>query len=261
MELWFTDRTRLVLLLSACTLLASLEALVPLFQYRRGRLHRALPNLALAMGVLLINLALSSLTALLSAWAMSDHIGLFSGIRSHPWILTVLGVTGLDLFAYLAHLLLHKMPLGWAFHRVHHSELEVDVTTAFRQHPGETLWRTAWLSLGIIVFGIPFWIAGVYLSLSGLSALLEHANVRMGERLDRWLRVMFVTPNMHKIHHSRMACETDSNYSNIFSFWDRILGTYTARTDYQKLRYGLTGFDGKQSQTLRGLLRRPFQSS
>jgi sterol desaturase/sphingolipid hydroxylase (fatty acid hydroxylase superfamily) len=261
MELWFTDRTRLVLLLSACTLLASLEALVPLFKYRRGRLRRALPNLALAIGVLLINLALSSLTALLSAWARSKHIGLMSGIQTHPWVLTALGVAGLDLFAYLAHLLLHKIPLGWAFHRVHHSELEVDVTTAFRQHPGETLWRTAWLGLGIIIFGIPFWITGVYLSLSGLSALLEHANVRMREKLDEWLRVVIVTPNMHKTHHSRIVYETDSNYSNIFSVWDRIFGTYTAQVDCQQLRYGLEGFDGKQSQTLRGLLRRPFQSS
>jgi sterol desaturase/sphingolipid hydroxylase (fatty acid hydroxylase superfamily) len=259
MDLWLNDRLRLGLLLSVCALLASVEALLPLFQYRRGRLRRALPNLVLAGGVLLTNLSLASLTASLSAWVCRNNIGLLSGIRLHPGLLTAAAIVGLDLSAYVAHLLLHKIPLGWKFHRVHHSELEVDVTTAFRQHPGETLWRSLWQFLGTAVLGLPLWGVPLYLSLSGLNALLEHANVRMSDRLDRWLRLLIVTPNMHKIHHSRLATETDSNYSNIFSFWDRILRTYTARANYRELRYGLDGFGGKEKQTLIGLLSGPFR--
>ena len=87
---------------------------------------------------------------------------------------------------------------------------------------------------------------------------MEHANIKMGGRLDRFLRLLIVTPHMHKVHHSREQMETDSNYSNIFSFWDSIFGTYTAETDFEKLRYGLDGFDPNERQTVRGLLIMPF---
>jgi sterol desaturase/sphingolipid hydroxylase (fatty acid hydroxylase superfamily) len=261
MELWLTDRLRLGTLLAACALLASMEVLVPLFRYRGGRLRRALPNLVLAAGVVLINLALASITVSISAAVTRSRIGLLSAMHSHPWVQMALGVAGLDLFAYLAHLLLHKISVGWKFHRVHHSELEVDVTTAFRQHPGETLWRASWQFLGAAILGLPFWIVPLYLSLSSLNALLEHANVRMNDRFDRWARLLFVTPNMHKVHHSRLMTETDSNYANIFSLWDRLCGTYSTRTKCQDLRYGLEGFDDKKTQTLGALLKTPFSSA
>ncbi len=261
MDWWVTDQNRLAVLVAACTLLWSVEALVPLFRYRRGRWRRVFPNLALALGVLLTNLAFASMTAWLSTLVTRNNFGLLSSLRSHRLILLALGVAGLDFSAYVAHVLLHKMPLGWKFHRVHHSELEVDVTTAFRQHPGETLWRILWQGVAIAIFGLPFWIVPLYLSISSLNALLEHANVRMRDPLDRWLRVLIVTPNMHKIHHSRWATETDSNYSNIFSFWDRLFGTHTAGTDYANLRYGLDGFDDKRKQALTGLMLEPFRGS
>jgi sterol desaturase/sphingolipid hydroxylase (fatty acid hydroxylase superfamily) len=166
---------------------------------------------------------------------------------------------GLDFSAYIAHLLLHKLPLGWRFHRVHHSELEVDVTTAFRQHPGETLWRSLWQCVAMVAFGWPFWVLPVYLSVSSLNALLEHANLRVHDSVDRFLRLLIVTPNMHKIHHSRVVGETDSNYSNIFSIWDRLFGTYTGRAEYQTLNYGLDGFDSRQKQRLMALITEPFR--
>jgi len=170
------------------------------------------------------------------------------------------GVLALDLFAYFAHVLLHKSWLGWQFYRVHHSENVVDVTTAFRQHPGETIWRLLWQLAAIFVFGIPLWIVVIYLILSALNAQLEHANIKLNSRLDSFLRLVIVTPHMHKTHHSRDQKETDSNYSNIFCFWDRLFGTYTAEIDFRKLRYGLDGFDAKERQTLTGLLKMPFMS-
>src|SRR5215467_4034134 len=254
-------QVRLVVLVSACALLSSLEALVPLFRYRRGRLRRAVPNLVLALGVVPTNLAFASAMVWLSALVMREQFGLLARWHWSPWLQLVLGIAGLDLFAYVAHVLLHKLSLGWKIHRVHHSELEVDVTTAFRQHPGETLWRLLWQCLAIGVFGLPFWIVPLYLSLSSLNAMLEHANVWIPKRVDRMLRLLVVTPNMHKVHHSRSVAETDSNYSNIFSVWDRWFGTYTARADCQGLRYGLDGFDDEQTQTLARLISEPFRSS
>ena len=261
MDLWLSDRHRLAALLAACALLSSIEVLAPLFQYRLGRLRRAIPNLMLAAGVVLTNLAFASITASISTIVTHRGIGLLRPWHLPTWIFLILGVAGLDLFAYIAHVLLHKLALGWRFHRVHHSELEVDVTTAFRQHPGETLWRVLWQCAGIAIFGLPFWIVALYLSLSSLNALLEHANVRTSNGVDKCLRLLIVTPNMHKIHHSRTAGETDSNYSNIFSFWDRLCRTYTARVDFGSLRYGLDGLDESRRQKLKGLIMEPFRGS
>jgi sterol desaturase/sphingolipid hydroxylase (fatty acid hydroxylase superfamily) len=107
-----------------------------------------------------------------------------------------------------------------------------------------------------VFFGLPLWIAVVYLTLSAANAQLEHANIRLSEGLDRWLRLLFVTPNMHKVHHSQLQPETDSNYANLFSIWDRIFGTYTRRVDFDALRYGLDDRTGRATFT--GLLRMPF---
>jgi sterol desaturase/sphingolipid hydroxylase (fatty acid hydroxylase superfamily) len=153
---------------------------------------------------------------------------------------------------------MHKSWLGWQFHRVHHSDAEVNVTTAFRQHPGETIWRILWYVLAVATFGIPLWVLLTYLIVSTFNAQLEHSNIKFWEPLDRLLRLLFVTPNMHKAHHSREQFQTDTNYSNIFSIWDRIFRTYTAKTDFGRLRYGLDGWDDRKNQTFSALLKSPF---
>ena len=260
MELWLSDRNRMAALLAACALLSSAEFLIPLFHYRQGRIRRALPNLLLAAVVVSMNLVFASVTASLSAMATHRKIGLFSGLHLPRWFLLIAGIAGLDLFAWFAHVLLHKVPVGWRFHRVHHSELEVDVTTAFRQHPGETLWRMMWQWAGVVAFGLPFWILPLYLGLAGLNALFEHANIRMKSGFDRCLQLVIVTPHMHKIHHSRISAQTDSNYSNIFSFWDRVFRTYTEQIDPHSLSYGLVGLDDSQRQKLTALILEPFRS-
>jgi sterol desaturase/sphingolipid hydroxylase (fatty acid hydroxylase superfamily) len=258
MDAWLNNTIRLAALLVVCAGLWSLEVLVPLFHYRPGRWRRIGPNLVLASLVVLANTAAASLMAWVSQLVIRNHVGLLSRAGSHPLLLALLGVAGFDSVTYVVHLLLHKIPWAWRVHRVHHSELEVDVTTAFRQHPLETLWRTLWQLVAMVVFGLPFWVVGLYLSLSSLNALFEHANLRIDQRLDAWLRLVIVTPSMHKIHHSRRVIETDSNYSNIFSIWDRLCGTYMTRGSNQGLRYGLEGCDGDDEQTLAGLLRMPL---
>ena len=258
MQSWFSDQSRLFVLMALCAMLWSLESVVPLNRYRKHRLRRALPNIALTALLVVTNLLLSFATAQFVSFAQSRQLGLLFLINLSPWLLAVLGIMGLDFFAYLAHVLLHKSWLGWQFHRVHHSEREVDVTTAFRQHPGETLWRILWQLLAIVVFGLPLWVVVIYLMISAVNAQLEHANIRINQPLDRWLRLLLVTPNMHKTHHSRWQRETDSNYANIFPLWDRLGNTYTAQVDFNKLRFGLDGFDDEAMQTFRALLKIPF---
>src|SRR5215207_1190066 len=258
MQFWISEQARLYALILLCALLWALESVIPLYRYGRDRLPHAVPNVVLALLLVLTNLALSAGSARLAAFTDRGGIGLFSLLELSPLMKLIFGVAALDFFGYLSHLLLHKSWLGWQFHRVHHSEMAVDVTTAFRQHPGETVWRILWQMAAIVVFGLPLWVAVIYLTLSGLNAQLEHANIKLNDRVDGLLRLFVVTPNMHKTHHSRLRKETDSNYSNIFSFWDRLCGTYTPRVDFKELRYGLKGFDGADRQTLRSLLKMPF---
>jgi sterol desaturase/sphingolipid hydroxylase (fatty acid hydroxylase superfamily) len=255
-----SDQGRLLELVVLCGVLWAVESVVPLYGYPGGRLRHGFPNVALTALLVLTNLVLSFGSAGLVAFAQERRFGSAFLHPLSPTVTVVVGVVVLDLLAYVAHVLLHKSALGWRFHRVHHCDPRVDVTTAFRQHPGETIWRIAWQLAGTLALGLPLWALAVYLVLSTTNAELEHANVRVSERLDRWLRLVVVTPHMHKVHHSRDASETDSNYSNIFSVWDRLFGTYTARTDLGGLRYGLDGVDGERAATLRGLLGLPFRA-
>jgi len=258
MQVVLTDQGRLLMLIVLCGLLWALESIIPLYRFRYSRVRHAMPNIALTLMLVITNLSLSFSSAYLAGFSVRNGIGLFAFLGLPSWSQIIFGVLALDLFAYFAHVLLHKSWLGWQFHRVHHSENAVDVTTAFRQHPGETVWRILWQLIAIVVFGVPLWIVVVYLILSGLNAELEHANIRLNSRVDRLLRLLVVTPNMHKVHHSRDQRETDSNYSNIFSLWDRLFGTYTSSIDFRRLNYGLDGFDVKERQTLTALLKMPF---
>ena len=260
MQVVLTDQARLLMLIALCGLLWALESIIPLYKFHNSRVRHALPNVALTLMLVITNLALSFSSAYLADFSVRNGIGLFPLLNNSSWTQVVFGVLALDLFGYFAHVLLHKSWLGWQFHRVHHSENAVDVTTSFRQHPGETVWRILWRLAAIVVFGIPLWIVVVYLIFSGLNAELEHANIKLNRRLDWFLRLLIVTPNMHKVHHSRDQIETDSNYSNIFSIWDRLFSTYTSAIDFRRLKYGLEGFDVQERQTLKGLLKMPFIS-
>jgi sterol desaturase/sphingolipid hydroxylase (fatty acid hydroxylase superfamily) len=218
--------SRLILLVAACALLWTLETAWPL--RRRGeRLRHAIPNVGLTALVVAMNLGLSVVTVTVA------------GREGGGWAMGIAGIVVLDLATYAAHVALHKSAVGWRFHRLHHSDREVDVTTAFRQHPLETIFRVASLLPAIALLRIPLGVVVLHQTLSAINAQLEHANVRVPEGLDRALRVVFVTPNMHKVHHSSWRPQTDSNYANLFSLWDRLFGTFTRAADLGSLRYGL----------------------
>jgi sterol desaturase/sphingolipid hydroxylase (fatty acid hydroxylase superfamily) len=250
---------RIAFLLSTFALVFLFEAAFPLFSYgRSSRLRNIGRNLAITVIFVGVNLLLSPISPLAAKLSMEARFGLSSWLGLSPVSQLLLGIVGLDLFAYFAHVSMHKLGWMWRFHRMHHADRFVDVTTAFREHPGETLWRIGWHIAGVFVFGTPAWVLVTYLTLSALNAQFEHANIRLPERLDRWLRLVFVTPNMHKMHHSRHQPETDSNYSNLLSIWDRLGSTYNHGPRFAELRYGLDGFDDPEKQSLGGLLRMPF---
>jgi sterol desaturase/sphingolipid hydroxylase (fatty acid hydroxylase superfamily) len=168
-------------------------------------------------------------------------------------------VLALDLSFYVAHVAMHKIPSFWRFHRVHHSDPAVDVTTTIRQHPGEGVMRYAFLAAFAIPLGANPGAFAVYRLWSALSGLLEHSNVRMPLWLDGLFSLVFSWPSMHKVHHSRDVRYTDTNYGNIVSLWDRLFLTFTPSKHGTNIAYGLDGFDDPATQTTAALLALPFR--
>jgi sterol desaturase/sphingolipid hydroxylase (fatty acid hydroxylase superfamily) len=194
-------------------------------------------------------------------WAESNRFGLLRLLSLPPALALAAAILLFDGWMYLWHRANHALGLLWRFHRVHHSDPEMDVTTAVRFHIGEILISSA-LRLAVIpLLGLSVWQLLVYEMLLLPVILFHHSNVQCPERLDRWLRLVLVTPALHRVHHSRRRNETDSNYSSVFSWWDRLAGSLRLRQAGQPVRFGLTEYDGEEWQKLSGLLTTPFVSA
>jgi sterol desaturase/sphingolipid hydroxylase (fatty acid hydroxylase superfamily) len=192
-------------------------------------------------------------------WARQNGIGLLNALHANWWTTFAATVLIRTLATYLFHVLTHKIPLLWRFHRVHHSDTHLDVSTAIRAHPAEFIFLFLLMVPVAVVFGLdPVVLAGVQVFELSL-ALFNHANIRLSERWDRVLRWLVVTPNMHSLHHSSWQPETDSNYSGTLSFWDRIFGTYSAapRNGYDGLKIGLKNIDFDQASDIVWQLKSP----
>jgi sterol desaturase/sphingolipid hydroxylase (fatty acid hydroxylase superfamily) len=246
-------------ILAVMVVVALLETAVPL--HVRGRWHRAHlgPNLALTFLTFVTNVVYNGALVALLAWLAARDLGVLRLHALPPLVAGALAVVLLDLSFYVAHVAMHKVPAFWRVHRVHHCDPVVDVTTTIRQHPLEGLLRYAFLTVFAAALGVSLGAFAVYRLWSALNALLEHANIRVPPRLDAALSLVTTWPNMHKVHHSRELRETDSNYGNIFSWFDRLFGTYLPSWRGTSVACGLDGFDEPATQTTSGLLALPFR--
>jgi sterol desaturase/sphingolipid hydroxylase (fatty acid hydroxylase superfamily) len=259
MNLIVTNVSTLAAVLCAMGVIALVETAVPL--HARGRWHRAHvgPNLALTGLTFVSNFFLNAALVLHLLWLEKLGFGLLRWLPVGPIAAGVVGILALDFSWYALHRTMHRVPALWRYHRVHHSDPVVDVTTTIRQHPGESLLRYVALAVFVTVLGIGLVPFAIYRVWSALNGLVEHANVRMPRWLDRTIALVAVSPDMHKVHHSRDVRETDSNYGNIFSFYDRALGTFTPTARGPAVVCGLDGFDDPGDQTTAGLLGLPFR--
>ncbi len=173
----------------------------------------------------------------------------------------VLEVMVLDLVHYLTHRSLHAVPGFWAVHRAHHSDTSVDASTGLRSHPLEAVIAT--IPVFLVVWIGNFSVAGVVFYVLSRSAMdiVNHGNFSYPHALDRVLRRLLVTPDVHRIHHSSRRVETDSNYGGLFTIWDRLLGSYRdiAVGGNRRMRLGLAGFRARRDQRLGPVLRQPFE--
>ena len=229
-------------------------------KFSYNKLKHAIPNFFFTSTTILINFSLAFLLLKSSDWVSNNYFGLIHLYDFPLWIKVIFGILLLDLVgAYLAHYVEHNVKFLWMIHLVHHSDHKVDTTTANRHHPLESLIRFSFTLLGVFVSGVPIGDVMLYQSLSIISTQFTHANNKLSKKLDKFISYIFVSPDMHKIHHHFRLPYTDKNYGNIFSIWDRIFGTYLD-LDREKLIYGVDVFpDEKKNSRIKSLLIQPFQ--
>ena len=252
---------RALILVGGITFFWILEGAVPLFSFRYKKWNHALPNLFFTLTTIIINFILAFILLTASDWVVNNSFGLLYLFNNIPLALEVLiALLLLDFIgAFLAHYVEHKFNPLWMIHLVHHSDHNVDTTTANRHHPLESLIRFTFTLFAILIVGAPIGYVMLYQSISVLLTQFNHANIKLPKKIDKFLSYLIVSPDMHKIHHHYRLPYTDANYGNIFSIWDRMFGTYMY-LDREKIVYGVDVFpDQNKNSNIKDLLKQPFE--
>lgn len=224
--------------------------------------RRWISNLSMVLlSSLLLRLVFPAAAVGAALWAQARGYGLLPAFGIPPALAGIFGFFILDFIVWLEHVASHKIPLFWRIHRMHHADNGFDVTTALRFHPIEILLSMLWKAFVIVALGIPPLAVLLFeIVLNGMS-MFNHANIRLDLRADRVLRAVVVTPDMHRVHHSVLRRETDSNYGFNFSFWDRLFGTYRGQPEagHNAMEIGLPMYRGAWASRLAWMLALPFR--
>ena len=257
-----TSLQRSIILVGGITFFWSVESIIPLFKFDYKKFKHAIPNFFFTLTTILVNFSLAFLLLYISDYVVLNNFGLLNYLDLSISIYLILGLFLLDFIgAYLPHYVQHKVKFLWKIHLVHHSDHKVDTTTANRHHPFESVIRYLFTLFGVAILGANMGLVFLYQSLSVVLSQFNHANININPLLDKYLSYIIVTPNMHKVHHHYVMPYTDSNYGNIFSIWDRILGTFKSLNP-SKIIYGVdTFFNEKDNESIKNLLLRPFEKS
>lgn len=262
------QETQIIVMVGFLVLLFLWESAHPFFAYFTGsfrsRGKHAFRNLVIgAINSVLIGVVFVGLWLAAAVWADELRLGIMHWLKdalSLPvWAHAVGAILLIDLWTYTWHRINHEVPFFWRFHSVHHSDNKMDVTTASRFHLGEIFFSSLFRIPLIVLFGVYLWELVLYEMVMFSVVQFHHANVGLPEKYDRMLRAVIVTPNMHRVHHSRWQPETDSNYSSLFSFWDRIARTFRLNPEPAGIKLGLEQFDSEDDQTIRGMMRTPLK--
>ena len=252
---------RTIILINGFALLLISENIQPLYILKYKKIKHALLNLFFTLTTLTINLSIAFLILRSSIYVTENRLGIINFFDFPLWTNILIGLLLLDLIgAYFIHWLEHQIKWMWKFHLIHHTDTNVDVTTALRHHPGESVLRALFTIIGIIISGVPFGIVMLYQTISAFFAQLTHANINLPPFLENIMSYFIITPNFHKVHHHNAQPLTDTNYGNIFSFWDYLFKTNVSSTNIKILKYGIdTHMRSREHNNLFNLLSIPFQ--
>ncbi|MEO6133658.1 MAG: sterol desaturase family protein [Ginsengibacter sp.] len=225
----------------------------------QSRWKRAIINFLVALpSFALLRLVFISLMVWLAYQNEQWHFGLNYLYVAPGWLKASIVFFLLDYSNYLWHIILHRMPLMWRFHLVHHTDLDLDITTSFRFHFGELIGSFLFRGAAVLLLGVSPLIVLIYEIAFEASNQFQHSNIKIPFRFEKVLNTIFVTPRMHGIHHSMKKRETDSNFSIIFPFWDRLHRTIKLNVPQDKIRTGVPCYPDEKELTTRKLLKLPF---
>ena len=227
-----------------------------------GRGRRWPANLGIVVvNTIVVRLAVPVLPVGVAHWAAGEGWGLLNQVTVPPPLAVIAALLALDLIIFAQHIVFHKVPALWRLHRMHHADTGFDVTTGVRFHPIEILLSIAIKAAAVVALGAPAAAVMIFEVVLSATSLFNHGNVRMPASLDGLLRLVVVTPDMHRVHHSSTRAETDSNFGFNLPWWERIFGTYRAQPlgGHDAMEIGLPQFRDPGEQRLDKLLAQPFK--
>ena len=242
-------------------LMAAWELVAPRRPLTTSKASRWLSNLGIVvMDTLAVRLILSVQAVGLALFVEAHGWGILNNVILPPWMKIILGVLGLDLVIYLQHAMFHALPVFWRLHRMHHTDLDFDVTTGIRFHPLEILLSMGIKMAAVAVLGPSAVAVVLFEVLLNATSMFNHGNVRLPKEIDRVLRLLVVTPEMHRVHHSVVIKEYNSNFGFNFPWWDRLMGTYQAQPTrgHEGMTIGLSQYRDPTRLTFPWLLILPF---
>lgn len=257
-EMW----ARLLLFFLVLTIIALWELAAPRRELTTAKLRRWLQNLGLVgIDAVAVRLLFPAGAVGLAWLARERGFGLLHEVELPAWLAFTVSILALDLIVYLQHVVFHAVPALWRLHMVHHADLDFDVTTGNRFHPIEILLSMVVKGAAIASLGPPVLSVLVFEALLNATAMFNHANARIPAPIDGALRLLVVTPDMHRVHHSSLPVETNSNFGFNFPWWDRLLGTYRPepRAGHEGMTIGLRQFRDPDRLTLPRLLALPIE--
>lgn len=252
---------RLSAYLGVFAIMALLEVALPRRRLTTSKSTRWFGNIGIAVLNTLLLRAIFSTAVVATAWEARERgLGLLNQIEVPFWVAVILSVVILDLVIYLQHVMFHAVPALWRLHMVHHADLDYDVTTGARFHPLEIILSVLIKVTVVGVLGPPVVAVLVFEVFLNATAMFNHSNIRIPLAVDSVFRWFVVTPDMHRVHHSVVPVETNSNFGFNLSWWDRLLGTYVDQpaAGHQKMTIGLRQFREAARLTLPWMLLLPF---
>jgi sterol desaturase/sphingolipid hydroxylase (fatty acid hydroxylase superfamily) len=229
------------------------------FSTEGERIQHVARNFGLWLAAVIIGNQFYAITLLdLQNRLTETYFGLFHWLDTPLPFELVIGILLLDLSEYIYHRLSHSLRWLWLIHAVHHSDTHLDVTSAMRFHPGEIILNITWKVAICYLLGIPLWFVGARALLMSMASMIQHSNISWPTALDRAFRPVFITPALHRTHHSTDPKENNKNFGEIFSFWDRMFGTYLEVDPSRRIIYGLPNLMERKWLTVMGLLATPF---